>query len=97
MPGSPTTPGCPGARDGAPVHVAFRVANSVGTRGYCAFVAQWLAYALPYRRFADILTGADARLGLDGATVHIRTLRGMGYVAELASHIDGRRPEVEPG
>ena len=63
MPGSPTTPGCPGARDGAPVHVAFRVPNSVGTRGYCAFVAQWLAYALPYRRFADILTGADARLG----------------------------------
>jgi hypothetical protein len=65
MPGSPTTPGRPGARDGAPVHVAFRVANSVGTRGYCAFVAQWLAYALPYRRFADILTGADARLGAD--------------------------------
>ena len=32
MPGSPTTPGRPGARDGAPVRVAFRVANSVGTR-----------------------------------------------------------------
>ena len=65
MPGSPTTPGRPGARDGAPIHVAFRVANSVGTRGYCAFVAQWLAYALPYRRFADILTDAAARLGAD--------------------------------
>ena len=37
------------------------------------------------------------RRKLDGATVHIRTLRGMGYVAELASHIDGRRPELEPG
>ena len=65
MPGSPTTPGRPGARDGAPIHVAFRVANSVGTRGCCAFVAQWLAYALPYRRFADILTDAAARLGAD--------------------------------
>jgi hypothetical protein len=28
-----------------------------------AFAAQWLAYALPYRRFADILAGANARLG----------------------------------
>ena len=65
MPGSPTTPGRPGARDSAPVRVAFRVANSVGTRDYCAFAAQWLAYALPYRRFADILTGAGARLGAD--------------------------------
>jgi hypothetical protein len=25
--------------------------------------AQWLAYVLPYRRFADTLAGADARLG----------------------------------
>ena len=32
MPGSPTTPGRPGARDGAPVRVAFRYLNSVGTR-----------------------------------------------------------------
>jgi hypothetical protein len=30
-----------------------------------AFAAQWLAYALPYRRFADTLAGADARLGAD--------------------------------
>ena len=27
------------------------------------FAAQWLAYALPYRRFAVILTDANARLG----------------------------------
>jgi hypothetical protein len=26
-------------------------------------VVQWLAYAIPYRRFADILTNACARLG----------------------------------
>jgi hypothetical protein len=29
------------------------------------FEAQWLAYAFPYRRFADVLTGARARLGAD--------------------------------
>ena len=28
-------------------------------------MAQWLAYALPYRRFACALTDADARLGAD--------------------------------
>jgi hypothetical protein len=65
MPGSTTTPGRPGARDGAPVRVAFRTANCVGARGCCTFVAQWLAYALPCRRFAGVLTGAAARLGAD--------------------------------
>src|SRR6266404_1286466 len=54
MPGSSTTPGRPGARDDAPVRVAFRARNSVGTRGL-AFAAQWLAYALPYRRFVAVL------------------------------------------
>ena len=29
------------------------------------FAAQWLAYALPYRRFAVTLTSANARLGAD--------------------------------
>ena len=29
------------------------------------FAAQWLAYALPCRRFADTLTDARARLGAD--------------------------------
>src|SRR5262245_66199403 len=29
------------------------------------FAAQWLAYALPCRRFADALAGACARLGAD--------------------------------
>ena len=63
MPGSPTAPGCPGSRDDAPVHVAFRTANGVGTRNSCIFAAQWLAYALPCRRFAAALAGAGARLG----------------------------------
>ena len=65
MPGSPTTPGWASARDDAPVHFAFRDSDHVGTRDYLAFAAPWLAYALPYRRFADILAGASARLGAD--------------------------------
>jgi hypothetical protein len=65
MPGSPTTPGWAGTCDDAPVHVAFRDFDHVGTRDYLAFAAQWLAYALPYRRFADILASANARLGAD--------------------------------
>ena len=64
MPGSSTTPGRPGARDVASVRVAFRARNSVGTRGL-AFAAQWLAYALPYRRFVAVLADANARLGAD--------------------------------
>ncbi len=63
MPGSPTAPGRPGTRTDAPVRVAFRQRNSVGTRDELAFAARWLACALPYRRFADTLAGADARLG----------------------------------
>ena len=65
MPGSSTTSGWAGTRDDAPVHVAFRVYDHVGTRDFLAFAAQWLAYALPYRRFADTLASANARLGAD--------------------------------
>ena len=46
-------------------HVAFRVSDHVGVRKYQAFAARWLAYALPYQRFADILAGVNARLGAD--------------------------------
>ncbi len=42
----------------------FRARNSVGIRGL-AFAAQWLAYALPYRRFVGVLTDANARLGAE--------------------------------
>ena len=63
MPGSPTAPGSPDTRAGAPGRVAFRVPNGVGTRNSCAFAAQWLASALPCRRFAAILTNGRARLG----------------------------------
>src|SRR5215212_4372113 len=37
--------------------------NCVGTRVDADFAAQWLAYALPDRRFARTLADADARLG----------------------------------
>src|ERR1700716_1485867 len=37
MPGSSTTPGRTGARDNAPVHVAFRDSEHVGTRDKSCF------------------------------------------------------------
>ena len=65
MPVSSTTPGRSGACDGALGRVAFRLDDSVSTQIKDIFEAQWLAYALPYRRFADVLAGACARLGAD--------------------------------
>ena len=65
MPGSKTTPGLAGARNDAPASVAFRGVNNVGTRVYNAFAARWLAYTLPYRRFAVILANDCARIGGD--------------------------------
>ena len=65
MPGSSTTPGHTDARTSAPVRVAFRPFNSVGTRNHVSFAAQWLACALHYRRFARTLAGTGTRLGAD--------------------------------
>jgi hypothetical protein len=65
MPGSQTTPGPTGARNNAPADFAFRQVNNVGTRIDNDFAAQWLAYTLPYRRFADVLADACARIGAD--------------------------------
>ena len=47
MPVSKTTPGRLGARVIAPIRVAFRQRNDVGTQDEGTFAAQWLAYALP--------------------------------------------------
>jgi hypothetical protein len=63
MPGSQTTQGQSHARDGAYDCVAFRQTYAVGTLRFITFAAQWLAYTLPCRRFADILADACARLG----------------------------------
>jgi len=46
-------------------HIAFRQQNGVSTQKNADFAAQWLAYALPCRRFADVLTDNCARLGAD--------------------------------
>ena len=65
MPGSLTTPGRSGTRAGAPARVAFRHNYGVGARDHYPFAARWLAYAIPYRRFAAALTDDSARLGAD--------------------------------
>jgi hypothetical protein len=64
MPGSSTTPGRSDLTMARPKRVAFRTRNSVGTRKW-VFEAQWLACALPYRRFVGVLADANARLGAD--------------------------------
>jgi hypothetical protein len=65
MPGSLTAPRGAGTRASAPVRMAFRSTHSVGTSERIPFAAQWLAYALPCRRFASALAGSDAWLGAD--------------------------------
>ena len=65
MPGSQTTPGPTDARNNAPADFAFRQVNNVGTRVDNDLAAQWLAYTLPYRRFANVLADACARIGGD--------------------------------
>ena len=73
MPGSLTTPGRPGARAYTRPTVLPSAVHTASAPGFAAFAAQWLAYALPYRRFADAhvdtltdtLVDACARLGAD--------------------------------
>ena len=45
--------------------MVFRPTDSVDTRFKFSIAAQWLAYTLPCRRFADTLADACARLGAD--------------------------------
>ena len=58
MPGSQTAPGRAGARNNALTHVAFRQRYGVGAQDDVDFAAQWLAYAIPYRRFAEVLASS---------------------------------------
>ena len=58
MPGSSTTPGRTAARDGATA-VLPSTQLTASAPGTVTFAAQWLAYMLPYRRFADTLAGAS--------------------------------------
>ena len=90
MPGSSTTPGRPGTRAHAPVCVAFHLRNSVGTRDINLYGAQWLAYVLPYRRFAAALTGDYARLraNVDRYSFIASDLHRL-LVAGLPAHCEG--------
>jgi hypothetical protein len=65
MPGSATTPDRPGTRDH--VRRPSRLPSREQRRhpGLYSFAAQWLAYALPCRRFAHALASMHARLGAD--------------------------------
>ena len=47
MPGSSTTPGRSGARDNAPVRVAFHVSNRVGTREIAIFRGSMAGLCVP--------------------------------------------------
>jgi hypothetical protein len=42
----------------ASVDLAFHRVSKLGTRAHNAFAAQWLAYPIPFQRFADVLAGA---------------------------------------
>ena len=55
MPGSQTTQGQPGTRESAPVRVAFRQCNGVGSLERISFAAQLLAYSHPCQRFVTCL------------------------------------------
>jgi hypothetical protein len=58
MPGSTATPGRLSASVITLKHIAVRSVNGVGTQDRQTIAARWLAYVLPYRRFADILANA---------------------------------------
>jgi hypothetical protein len=65
MPGSLTTLGRPSARVCAPDVLPSTMGNASASQICVVFEAQWLAYALPYRRFTAALTDDSARLGAD--------------------------------
>jgi hypothetical protein len=65
MPVSLTTPGRPSARDGAPDVLPSTMGNASASQMNVVFGAQWLAYAIPYRRFTPAFADDGARLGAD--------------------------------
>ena len=96
MPGSTTTSGRRGTCDIAPHRFAFRTGDGVGTRDDISFAAQWLACTFPYRRFADVLADACARLGVDVdrypfIVMDLHHLLLAGFAGALKSGV--RRPD----
>src|SRR4051812_12738913 len=67
MTGAWATHGQGGARAIAPVRVAFRAFEHVGTQVAQVFAAQWLAYVLPYRRFATDASPTPSRVPTHGS------------------------------
>ena len=64
MPGSSTPPGRQALRFRAWL-CCLPPSKQRRRTGIIDFVAQWLAYVLPYRRFVDVLANGNARLGAD--------------------------------
>ena len=75
-------------RVGALEHIAFRYLYSVGTRDI-PIAAQWLACALPCRRFTVGLAANDARLGadVDGYSFIVSDFHRL-LLASLPAHRD---------
>jgi hypothetical protein len=65
MPGSLTTPSGRALAIARPSVLPSALRTASAPRDEFPFAAQWLAYTLPYRRFADALAGACARIGGD--------------------------------
>jgi hypothetical protein len=66
MPGSSTTPDRTGTSDPLlPSAWPSALYTASASRVEPSFAAQWRAYALPYRRFAQALADMSARLGAD--------------------------------
>ena len=65
MPGSPTTPGRTDTRALSCPSVLPSALSTASAPGFVPFAAQWLAYALPCRRFTAAFTDRRARRGVD--------------------------------
>jgi len=68
-----------GTRAVAPMRIAFHLFDGVGARDDITFAAQWLACALPCRRFACALAGTDARFGAVAVGIEMRRACILGY------------------
>src|SRR6266478_2822602 len=79
--------------------MAFHIRNCVGTRDDRSFAVQWLACALPCRRFAGALAGVCARLGadVDRYSFTVRDLHPL-LLAGLPAHSENLhiRDPIEP-
>src|SRR6266446_10102388 len=82
---------------GAPVRMAFHIRNCVGTRDDRSFAVQWLACALPCRRFAGALADVCARLGadVDRYSFTVRDLHPL-LLAGLPAHSENLHGSRQP-